>query len=590
MKLTIKPFNKSIFKSTMKLNIWVALLNFAILFMSILLPLMAAKSAIDYSPEEYKNIIRSIITFRHGGINPLITMIIPVVIGIFVTRFMQNKAQSVHIHSMPVKKQEIYFTNIISGAVILVLPIMLTVLGMLAILGYGDFNRFMPDIMNWTYISFALQFITYAVTVFMGTIISNSTIQTIFTYVFMVFPIGIYLLLAYTLKVLSVGYSTVGVERTESLAMKLSILPQIFISATRGIENNIENNLYLIYIIVAIIILKTSYFIYKKRKVEKAGDVVAFKGLVPIIKYGITFCFMILVGLIVYMIYEQSLVHMLVAYFITAIIAYFLSEMLIRKSVRVLDSYKGCIGYLVVITILIVGIIYDITGFATKVPNIANVESVEYILNTKYFGKASLKDEENKQAVMDIHRLIVDNNAYKREYDKGGYNTISFEYVLKNGQKIKREFKMENDNNLRNKIAEIDAKIFATEEFKKKVYKVFNEYDIDKVNNIRILNRSKKTSYENAVYITNKKHIEELLDIMRKDTLNLTLEQTMIANSTEDNIGIEIEYRKSDFQNKYVTYRYNNKETWTEYFEYETEFKSTKAWLIEHNYFPKAQD
>ncbi|HAN10269.1 MAG TPA: hypothetical protein DCP90_06630 [Clostridiales bacterium] len=576
MKSKIKLFNKAIFKSTLKLNMWVPILNFVLLFLMMLMPIMAQKMLLKYEDQDYLGAVKNIINLSNGEFNILVLLIIPVILGAVVTRFMQNKLQNIHIHSMPIEKKQIYTTNVIAGFILLIIPIIINIFGMLLILGPSVFSQCGNEIVSWTYIAFSLEFLIFALTIMVGTLIGSSLMQTIFTYILLVFPVGIYMLIQSTLKIFIIGYAFKESIVESSLAMKLSILPQTFMVESSYLrEKNMTENLYLIYILVAIVITIISYFIYKARKVEKTGDIVVFRKLNPILKYGITFCFMIAIGMIVYAIFNESMTHMIVAYAVTSFVAYFLAEMLIRKSVRVLDSYKGYLVYVIVMLIIFAGIKMDITGFENRVPNIGDISKVSYTLISDYSNNVELTTQENKEAVLEIHNIILSEKAHSKMYSRGGSkNYFDIEYVLKNGRKMSRQYTLEYSSETQKEIETIEKVIFASEEYKKQAYEVF---DKENINWIGI------TLYgEEIAHISKKEEIKELIDLMRKDTLLMIYEQRMKESQATE----KIKFVNEILIEKHVEQNENYERSTSLY--YNDDFKNTKEWLIEHNYYPKS--
>ncbi|HCC07959.1 MAG TPA: hypothetical protein DEP72_07390 [Clostridiales bacterium] len=603
MKSKIKLFNNAIFKSTLKLNMWVPILYFVLLFLMMLMPMMAQNTLTKYDGYNYLKMIKNIINLSNGELNVLVLLIIPVILGVVVTRFMQNKLQNIHIHSMPIEKKQIYTTNVIAGFILLIIPIIINIFGMLLILGPDVFNQCGNEIASWAYITFSLGILIFSVTIMVGTLSGSSLMQTIFTYILLVFPVGIYMLIQYTLKIFIIGYAFKESTLDSSIATKLSILPQTFMVVSTDLrEKNMTENLYLIYILAAIAIIIMSFFIYKARKVEKTGDIVVFRKLNPILKYGITFCFMIAIGLMVYFIFDESITHMFVAYGVTSFVAYFLAEMLIRKSVRVIDSYKGYLGYVVVMLIIFAGIKMDITGFEKRVPNISDISKVNYNLTTNYGDEVSLITQANKEAVLDIHKLILSekdqSSTSHKEYFNTNYNyNYNIEYILKDGRKMSRQYvewklvKQESRDNIV-KIENIERTIFKTEEYKKQAYEVFKEENIKWIGII--------IDGEERLYINRKEEIKEFIELMRMDTLLMTYEQKVkddrqeneeyeknmkeakTINSAGEVVAREANQNQEIRIEKHVEQEQDYERSTTLY--YNEDFKNTKKWIIDHNY------
>ncbi|HBY20706.1 MAG: hypothetical protein A2Y24_03540 [Clostridiales bacterium GWE2_32_10] len=398
------------------------------------------------------------------------------------------------------------------------------------------------------------------------------------------------MLIQFTLKIFVLGYTFKESTIENSIVMKISILPQIFMLGSVDIrEKNITENLYLIYIIAAIVIIIASYFIYKVRKVEKTGDVVVFRKLNPIVKYGITFCFMILIGLIVFLMFNDSIEYMISAYVITSVIAYFLAEMLIRKSVRVLDSYKGYSAYVVVMVIIFVGIKMDISGFESRVPDISNVDEVYYDQINNYGVQVVLREKLNKEAILAMHRLILSEKLSKK-YRSIGAN-INLGYKLKNGKIMYREYIIDYTEEEQNAIENLEKIILGSQEYKKQVYEVFRDENVENISKIEI----SIDGSESKIYIDKKEEMQELLEVMRKDTLEMSYERMNNTHMLSGGISDVIKYvyiQEDSNQGTESRYKYKPKsksETSINLY-YNKSFKSTNNWLKQHNYYPNIQE
>jgi len=137
--------------------------------------------------------------------------------------------------------------------------------------------------------------------------------------------------------------------------------------------------LLMTYIIATVLFLVMGWFVYKYRKLETAGDIIAFPALYPVFKYGMTFCLMLVGGTYFCGFSRQSFPLLIIGYILGSVLGYFVAEILIHKSFKVLRFYKGYLYYSAVILILFGGISLDALGFVNRVPNPEEVNKV-------YFG------------------------------------------------------------------------------------------------------------------------------------------------------------------------------------------------------------
>jgi len=197
------------------------------------------------------------------------------------------------------------------------------------------------------------------------------------------------------------------------------------------------------YAAAAVVIAVIAYFIYRKRRMETASDVVAVRGLKPVFKYCLTFGCSIVIGSGLYSIVFSGMDSVNPAIVTAACIlfggaiGYFAAEMLMQKSFRVFRAWKGFAVFCAVIVLTVAACETDLFGYERYVPDYSQIESVEIMSRGE---NASLNWEENIKDVMALHENIISN---KKEYetetiDEQCYLTIA--YQLKNGKLVDREY------------------------------------------------------------------------------------------------------------------------------------------------------
>lgn len=237
------------------------------------------------------------------------------------------------------------------------------------------------------------------------------------------------------------------------------------------------------YAAVGIVLAALALWLYRRRRMESAGDVVAVDILKPVFKYCMTFGCAVCIGTLLYELtfdggYVLSsvllgmtsggkplgqwpaLALLTVLMFIGAFIGYFASEMLIHKSFRVWRGRWAGLGVsALVIAALMLSVELDLFGYERNIPNPANVESVYVSTSTAGYyyyspitdGGATLYEPENIAAAVELHRSVVER---KNWYESGtglapadenrseNYRSthLTINYELKNGRYITRTY------------------------------------------------------------------------------------------------------------------------------------------------------
>ena len=110
--------------------------------------------------------------------------------------------------------------------------------------------------------------------------------------------------------------------------------------------------------------------------------------------------------------------------------------MVIRKSLRIPRTvWRGCAVTAAVCCLVVVGAKCDLSGYARRIPDTAQVKSARIICNGY---NSTLTEAENIQAVEDIHRAVV--SEREKITDDTSVTSLQLTYKLSNGKVLMREY------------------------------------------------------------------------------------------------------------------------------------------------------
>ena len=211
----------------------------------------------------------------------------------------------------------------------------------------------------------------------------------------------------------------------------------------------------IIYAVIGLLLLIPALLLYRRRRMETAGDVVAVNVLKPVFRWCMAVgCALCLAALVCTLFWENGnafdigsvscLVSVIVTMLIGAFLGWFIAEMLIKKSFRVFsrrDAHWGGLGICAVIIVaLALACELDLFGYEKFVPNPTNVESVTLWCSGEF---AELDDPESIWEVTALHESIVQN---KRYHEANSYhsavacNTVKLTYSLRSGRLVARQY------------------------------------------------------------------------------------------------------------------------------------------------------
>ena len=203
------------------------------------------------------------------------------------------------------------------------------------------------------------------------------------------------------------------------------------------------------YCAAGLILSVCALLIYRRRDMERAGDVVAVPVLKPIFKYCMTFgCALVLAVSPSYIgtgtINASGMTAALTELALLlagAFVGYFAAEMLMQKTLRVFRGHWcGFIVSGVIIIALTMAAELDLTGYERRTPAAGDVEWVRI---SNYSDDGRLSTPENIAAFVDFHREIIANKPVNEAAD--AHDGLTFEYRLKNGKIMTRAYNIAAD-------------------------------------------------------------------------------------------------------------------------------------------------
>lgn len=221
-----------------------------------------------------------------------------------------------------------------------------------------------------------------------------------------------------------------------------------------------------VYAAVGLVFAVLGLLIYRRRHSEATGTTVAIYWARPIFKYSVTFCAAFALGQLLYHMFfgrfrangAYSLGGTLACMAVAGLIGYFVAEMLLKKSFRVLKGgWQGALVSMAVLAAFGFALSFDLTGFEGYVPDVSRIESAHFEISVYIGGNhasGQIDDPSTLQLVTNAHRAMVDDKrrqqAVGSEWYRGGslgdgsgtqaYGQFTVIYTLKDGRVVRRRY------------------------------------------------------------------------------------------------------------------------------------------------------
>lgn len=539
-------FNKEMILQVGRNIGWISVIYFLVLFFAIPLKIMML-----YSGENYRNFmpVQRLFDFDFA-IQFIMFITVPVVMAIFLYRFLHVKQAADLMHSLPLKRQHIFHFYTLTGLVFLTIPVILITLITIIIHSVYDLNLYfqLADIFRWTGIVILFNSVFFLSGVFIAMVTGISVVQGVLTYIMLLFPAGFTLLIIYNLGLMLYGFPSdyYQVRNIEYLS------PITHLTYLEG--QKISVKAVLLYSVFLFVIYVLSLLVYKKRSIEAASEAIAFNGLKIVFKYGAAFCMMLLGGLY-FDAMQNEFVWLIFGYAAGGIIGYFAAEMVLQKTWRVFGRVKG-LGYFAVAMVVLVLITQAFAPYEKKVPALDEIKSVTYANNIYIepedrLAPKPLLQPENIEAVRKFHERIIKNENLNEQAMKSQEFAL-FNYELKNGDQLVRQYTID-----RSDYESEMREIYESLEYKHAYEPIF-KINTEDITSIRI----NKQMADSPLIITDKEKINQAIAILKKE---IEREPFTIDFYPKGNRStIEIMSGKNDYDNIELKQSYKSFIAWLE--------------------------
>lgn len=489
---------------------------------------------------------------------------IPILMAIFLFRFLQVKQAADLMHSLPIRREKIFHYYTLSGIIALILPVLLIALILMVMHAALDLSSYfqLKNIFEWAGTTIIINLLLFMAGVFVAMVTGISVVQGVLTYIFLLFPVGMFLLLFSNLNQLLFGFP--GDYYLNRNLEELS--PLTYVSVID--EKRLQGKEILLYAVLTIILYGVSLYLYKKRKTESASEAIAFSKLRAIFKYGVTFCMMLLGGVYFSAIQSNSFIWMIVGYIIGAVVGYYIAEMVLQKTWRVFAKVKGLLIYSAMMAILVLGT-QTLGFYENKVPDQDEVKNVlltdsphVYMEERSFdhvFTPSPLKGKENIEQVRKLHEQIVTD---KEERLQEEYETAFFLYELKNGKQVVRQYQVD-----KSQYEKYYKTIYESDEYKQASNEIF-QLDVDQIQYLNILAEG---SLQKNIRFDKPEDLREMIEVLKAD---------IMEESYSDSVY---------FQGRGSTVELVGKGDRYSYLNFKPTYKGLNKWLEEKNLLERAK-
>lgn len=458
MKSKISFFNAGIFKSMLKRfwPLWTA--YFAVWFMCLPLPLLVARlqgvkeSAVTVVTAAMKTSVEASVV---SG------FLMGILAAMAVFGFLYNSRSCGMIASTPVRREAVFCSAYLAGALpVLAANLFIAVLNWLFTLSSGIEGACIFKMNAILFAVNSMEFlIFFSISAFIAMLTANIVALPVLYLIFNFVFLGMEYVVRMLYGMFIFGYS----DHPDCVLEFMS--PLIYLFTRIGINVNISTgsaavsltnwSALLGYIIAAVVFSVTALLLYRKRRMESAGDVIAVNSLRPVFKFCVTACAALCFGLLFFVIIStlftslsMSMLVLSAGLIIGAFIGYFASEMLLKKSFHVFKgSWKGFVITAVLCIVFAFVCVTDLFDLSSQLPDADDIEAISCSSESR---GVDIKNRSDIEALLRVNKAIIaDRDKYEGLDDTDLENTgyVSIRYKLKDGRVICRGYTLLIDDN-----------------------------------------------------------------------------------------------------------------------------------------------
>ena len=472
MKLKTSLFNRTIITNLLK-RYWVVFGGYLLVLVAcVIMPLINNLQG-QYWNAQNVPYYAALLKLLQESMQPVIyvNFIASPIVAALLFSYLYNARHTGMMASLPVKR-ETMFCSVSAAAIIGMVLCNLAVVGMA--LGvealYGQIHLGALGILLLVSLGSILIFFGMAAFCCMltGNIFAGPAVYIIFNFL----SIAVESLVSILLKDLVFGIPEGFVPKTVPLSPAWSIFENVnfHYESIRNAANqwidytwHISGTVHLaVYAVVGLVFLVLALLLYKHRRMEVAGDTIAIEALKPVFRMCCTVgAGLALAVFVPLLLYEFTPTRWYAAVYIAAllivggVLGYFISQMLVTKTITVFRSGWKTVGLYAVCVIAVITLIEtDAIGYERRVPDPVKIQSVQ--INTDGFT-IDFDEPENIQTIVKLHKNIIANksfhewptdsdeaNAYIAQFDDPAAafhrHAFNLTYTLTNGDVVYRRY------------------------------------------------------------------------------------------------------------------------------------------------------
>ena len=368
------------------------------------------------------------------------------------------------MQALPMNRRQLFTAQYLGGLSLLILPnvviAVLTAALELCLLPSANWGTALSALGLWLAVQSGLCLFFYSFAVFCAMFTGNVLALPVFYGILNFLVVGVYMLVQGLMAEFFYGYSNRWWDSSpivEWLTPFVKLMGACVWSRPYWDDPGYQlrsPGAVAVYAAAGVVLAVLAVLVYQRRHAESAGDVVAIPVVRPVFRCGVAFCTGLSMGIFTAVFFgwgSNGLPLTLLVVLWTAV-GWFVAEMFLRRSFRVLRAWKGCLVMMAVSALLCAGCMFDLFGVQSRVPAADRVESVTVsgsMLGYPSDGASregiTLTGRTQVEKVIALHQAVVDWHNAGEDGANSGKNQaeslwVELTYHLRGGGTMSRNY------------------------------------------------------------------------------------------------------------------------------------------------------
>lgn len=266
----------------------------------------------------------------------IIMFILPITAAALVMGQDRNNKSIDLIASMPFTRKQIFFSKVIAGLAMCIIPYLLILI--VASMLRGMFSELSIVfsyglIFKWFITSILPIILLFIASIFVGTLVSPPLGIMSITPIFLAFPIGLGSLIYLNLIIFNIPFELGFVNFfAESLILMSPAYFAVYPVTRHTVSITLMSSTMhtIIAILFTVVLLTFSYYLYKKHKMEYSNELLIYPQLERIFIIGVSVCCALITGPLMFSLFFNSLLAVIPGYALGAFIGGWLARYLVK--------------------------------------------------------------------------------------------------------------------------------------------------------------------------------------------------------------------------------------------------------------------